>query len=180
MSSPIKLDDFLTAQSAQRSGFTATIEAMPDKPTDVTITPFREEHGCGCASSFVLPKSMIRSVTPTGTYHHCCGKRLEVVVVEFTETALVPVADLMKRTERTQRAEPARRLDTPARSGGERPPRRADRMIGRGGGLVGRYPIPGLPCHVTCIEVCTEFCNPTGWDCCQWETRCGISCDDIA
>lgn len=179
MSSPIKLDDFLTAQSVQRSGFTATVEAIPDKPTDVRITPFREEHGCGCASSFMLPKSMIRSVAPTGTFHHCCGKRLEVVVVEFTETASVPVADLMKRTEH---AESARRPDMPPRSGGGggRSSRNA-RMIGPGGGgIVGRFPIPGLPCHVTCIEVCTEFCNPTGWDCCRWETRCGISCDDFA
>jgi hypothetical protein len=65
MRSRIKLDDFLTAQSDQRLGFTATVEAMPGKPTDVEITPFREEHGCGCASSFVLPESMIRSVTST-------------------------------------------------------------------------------------------------------------------
>jgi len=178
MSSPIKLDDFLSAQSTQRSGFTATVEAVPDKPTDVKITPFRDGHGCGCASSFVLPKSMIRSVTPTGTFHQCCGKRLEVVVVEFTENASIPVADLMKRVERHEAAGGG---GAPPRWEGGRGGRRAARMMqAGGGGLVGRYPIPGLPCHITCIEVCTEFCAPTGWDCCRWETRCGISCDDLA
>ena len=36
--------------------------------------------------------------------------------------------------------------------------------------LVGHWTIFG--CDVNCIEVCTEFCRPTGWDCCKWETRC--------
>jgi hypothetical protein len=44
--------------------------------------------------------------------------------------------------------------------------------------LVGRWPIPWTNCEVECIEVCTGFCGPTGWDCCQWETRCALSCDD--
>ncbi len=43
--------------------------------------------------------------------------------------------------------------------------------------LVGHWPVPGTGCGVTCIEVCTRFCHPTGWDCCQWETRCALSCD---
>lgn len=179
MSSPLKLDEFLKAQSAQRSGFTATVEAVPDKPGDVTITPFRDEHGCGCASSFVLPRSMIRSVMPTGTFHHCCGKRLEVVVVEFTENASVPVAVLMKRVERHEAEHHGEGL--PPRREGGRSRGRSARMIGPGGGgIVGRFPIPGTGCHIECIEVCTEFCAPTGWDCCKWETRCGISCDDFA
>ena len=40
--------------------------------------------------------------------------------------------------------------------------------------LKGRWTIFG--CTVTCIEVCTEFCRPTGWDCCKWETRCNWDC----
>ncbi len=44
--------------------------------------------------------------------------------------------------------------------------------------LVGRWPIPWTGCEVTCIEVCTRFCSPTGWDCCNWETRCALQCDD--
>jgi hypothetical protein len=42
--------------------------------------------------------------------------------------------------------------------------------------LVGRWPIPGTQCEVNCIEVCTRFCGPTGWDCCNWETRCATTC----
>ena len=38
--------------------------------------------------------------------------------------------------------------------------------------LVGSWTIFG--CEVKCIEVCTEFCRPIGWDCCKWETRCSV------
>jgi hypothetical protein len=41
--------------------------------------------------------------------------------------------------------------------------------------LVGHWKIFG--CDVNCIEVCTEFCEPTGWDCCKWETRCSVDWD---
>ena len=42
--------------------------------------------------------------------------------------------------------------------------------------LVGRWDL-GTRCQFACIEVCTRFCRPTGWACCQWETRCALSCD---
>ena len=42
--------------------------------------------------------------------------------------------------------------------------------------LVGRWELSSR-CQFACIEVCTRFCRPTGWDCCQWETRCALSCD---
>jgi hypothetical protein len=38
--------------------------------------------------------------------------------------------------------------------------------------VVGHWSIFG--CQVSCIEVCTKFCRPTGWDCCKWETRCAV------
>ena len=40
--------------------------------------------------------------------------------------------------------------------------------------LVGRW--CGGGCCLSCIEVCTRFCGPTGYACCGWETRCAISC----
>jgi hypothetical protein len=43
--------------------------------------------------------------------------------------------------------------------------------------LVGRWSIPWTRCELSCIEVCTRFCHPTGWACCKWETRCAINCD---
>ena len=48
--------------------------------------------------------------------------------------------------------------------------------VDKGGGvspaLVGRWTIFG--CEVECIEVCTRFCGPIGYDCCNWETRCSV------
>lgn len=169
MSKTMNLDEFLSSQSA---GFRATVEAIPEKPTHVKVTPFRDDRGCGCASSFELPKEAIRSIIPTGKYHFCCGKRLEVAVVEFADNAFIPVAEIIRRIERPhQHAQAA----LPHDPGGARIPGEA--AFQRGFGLVGRWPIPGTPCEIECIEVCTRFCGPTGWDCCQWETRCGINCN---
>jgi hypothetical protein len=172
----MKLDEFLKSQT---SGFTATLEPIPENPAHVKVTPYRDDRGCGCSSSFQLPRDMIRSVIPTGNYHYCCGKRLEVALIEFSENASIPVADLMKRmdgpTEHTHAGPPnlaAAHHFQPHPGNNPGPyagsPRRS--------GLVGRWPIPWTPCEVECIEVCTRFCGPTGWDCCQWETRCAINC----
>lgn len=214
MRDPMQLDEFLKAQG---SGFTATLEAIPDKPTHVRVTPFRDGHDCGCAGSFELPREAIRSVTGTGQFHFCCGKRLQVAIVEFAENASVPVADLMKQKEDgyththdhgpdagrehmghsgprgypgaaghggrgghggyggySGYARPA--FARSARGGGPPPPP----PFGSGGGpvgLVGRWRIPWSRCSVSCIEVCTRFCSDTGWDCCEWETRCALNCD---
>jgi len=173
----MKLDAFLESQtSVSESEFTATIEAIPDRPKDVKVTPFVPGHGCGCDSSLELPKSMIESVTPTGDFHFCCGKRLEVVAVEFSEDAALPVADVMKRA--TQRPEGGRGSSLPLGGDGFTPLPAVARSRG-GQGIVGRWPIPFTPCTVTCIEVCVEFCYPTGYECCRWETRCGINCGSI-
>ena len=196
MSTPMKLDEFLSTQSSRSEAFTATVEPIVDNATEVKITPFQEGRGCGCSSSFTLAKEMIRSVTPTGSFHHCCGKRLAIVEIEFAENASVPVADLMKRAARPsgemhadipyqmaggQFPQQMAGVPFPQQTpGGQLPPREA-RAAGRmGAGLVGRWPIPWTPCHVTCIEVCTRFCSDTGWDCCQWETRCAIGCNGLA
>lgn len=167
------LDEFL-ADQGKLAGFTATLEPAPDRSTHVTVTPFRDDRGCGCASSFELPKEAIRSVTPTGNYHFCCGKRLQVAVVEFAEGASIPVADLVKQMDRVSDHPHAAPMPIgsgrvnpswPPRPGGSRPV-----------GLVGRWHIPWTDCYVECAEVCTRFCGPTGWDCCEWETRCVLVC----
>lgn len=179
MSNPVSVDDFL---KSQRSGFTATLEPVADKATHVKVTPYHGEHACGCDSAFQLPKDMIRSVTPTGTRHFCCGKWLEVVVVEFAENASVPVQDLIGRMQRShhhhghEHGHASQGHSNAAPFGGGA--RHSARMARPGGfGIVGRWPIPWTPCKLECIEVCTQFCSDTGWDCCQWETRCAITCD---
>lgn len=97
MNTPISLDELLESQSPS---FTATLEPISEKPTDVKVMPYRDDYRSGCSSSFELPGSMIRSIIPTGKYHYCCGKRLEVAIVELTEDASAPVAHFMKRIER--------------------------------------------------------------------------------
>ena len=179
----MKLDEFLSSQSSRSEAFTATVEPIADDETDVKITPFHEVGGCGCSSSFTLAKKMIRSVQPTGNFHRCCGKRLEIVEIEFEESAAVPVADLMKRAARAggemHAGMPREAMPNPMPGGDF--PSHAARAAGRqGAGLVGRWPIPWTPCEVVCIEVCTRFCGPTGWACCQWETRCAINCNGIS
>ncbi len=217
MSKPVPLDEFLSAQSA---GFTATIEAIPDKPKYVKVTPFRDGGGCGCSASVELPREAVRSVTGTGKFHFCCGKRLEIAIVEFAKDASVPVADLLKPKEPAHDHEhdhahghdhrhqhgpeggwhhgPRGHREhmggpegyaaygehspygAPAfgRSGfGDGPPPPPRGPDGRPTALIGRWRIPWSRCSVSCIEVCTRTCGPTGWDCCAWETRCAVNCD---
>ena len=177
MSEPVGLDEFLSDQG-KLAGFTATLEPVPDKPRHVKVTPFREDRGCGCSSSFELPKEAIRSVTPTGSYHFCCGKRLQVAVVEFAEGASIPVADLVEQMNR-----PSEHRQAAPRAGGQRganPPWPPHPGGSQPVGLVGRWHIPWTNCDIECIEVCTEFCAPTGWDCCGWETRCALVCNGQA
>jgi hypothetical protein len=175
MSESMGLDEFLSGQG-KLAGFTATLEAVPDKSTHVNVTPFHHDRGCGCASSFELPKEAIRSVTPTGDYHFCCGKRLQVVVVEFAEDASIPVADLVE-----QMHSPPGQLRGAPTAGGPGASDPATWSARRGGSrpsrLIGHWPIPFTDCYVQCIDVCTEFCGPTGWDCCRWETRCVVICN---
>src|SRR5919204_5442720 len=158
MSEPMGVEEFLTGQGSL-AGFTATLEAVPDKPTHVKVTPFRDDRGCGCASSFELPKEAIRSVTPTGDYHLCCGKRLQVAVVEFAEGASIPVADLVEQMNRWSDHRHASPMLRGPRGGNSFPP------PGPGGSrpveLVGRWHIPFTNCYVECAEVCTRFCGPT-------------------
>ena len=181
MAEPMKLDDFLTSQTT--TGFTATLEPIPDRPKDVKVTPFRDGHGCGCASSFELAKDKITSVTPTGQFHFCCGQRLEIAVVEFAENASIPVTDLIKQRER---ASEHSHLSPGFHPGGSPMPTGGSSSSPRfrggaspwGRGVVGRWPLPD-GCDWVCIEVCTEFCSDTGWNCCKWETRCGKSCGNL-
>jgi hypothetical protein len=181
------LEEFLEAQGATVAGegrFLATVEAIADRPEDVKVTPYAPGSGCGCSSALDVPKRMIREVRPTGEHHLCCGKRLAVVEIEFAEDAAIPVAELMRRAIRPaahgqDHGQGFPMGGWPMGGGmGMRPPSTRQAMARRGGqGFVGRIPIPWTPCTINCIEVCTEFCSDVGWDCCQWETRCAVSCD---
>lgn len=191
MSDPMKLDEFLSSQSSRSEAFTATVEPIKDNTAEVKITPFQEGRGCGCSSSFTLKKEMIRSVAPTGNFHRCCGKRLEIVEIEFAENASVPVADLMKRAAQSRSeahaATPHEGIPYGMTGGnfgqqmpGGQMPLREGRATGRRGpGIHGSWPIPWTPCKINCIDACVRFCSDTGYDCCEYETRCAIVCDGL-
>jgi hypothetical protein len=186
----MQLDEFLEAQgedAGPTGDFKATLETVEDKPDLVKVTPYVEGLGCGCAGALELPKTLIRHVTPSGSFHLCCGKRLEVVSVEFVEGASVPVAEVLGRAMQPAAAHRHAHEQAGWPAGGwpgamgpmGYPPRTAQARRGPAGGagIVGRWPIPWTPCHIECAEVCVEFCSDVGWDCCKWETRCGFDCD---
>jgi hypothetical protein len=186
MTKPISLDDFLEAQG---KGITATLEACADKSTHIKLTPWHGEGRCGCSSSIELPREAIASIVPTGKFVFCCGKRLEVAVVELNDKATISIGDLLKQKEQPMPhgpGEPGHRVGHghgggySALHGPAMPPSvpQTGRRAASSMGLIGRWRLPWTRCTVSCIEVCTRFCSDTGWDCCEWETRCAI--DDCA
>jgi hypothetical protein len=184
MSKPKGLDEFLEDQG-EVAGFTATLEPVPDKSTHVKVTPFRDGHGCGCESSFELPKDAIRSVTPTGNHHFCCGKSLRVAVVEFAEGASIPVADLVEQMSRASsdfHAAPTpdhlHAMRTPDRPGGGNPPPHpgGSRPIAR----IGFWDIPWTNCSIEAYESCIGWGGPSGFECLGWEQRYRLVCNGRA
>lgn len=84
--SKISVDAFLSEHA--RTAFLGTIEATTDNDR-VKVTPWLPQVGCLCFASLDVPKSVIASVTPTGETAYCCGKTLQVLEIEFAETANV-------------------------------------------------------------------------------------------
>lgn len=78
----LTIDDFL-ASNVQAFAFTATIEPASDGQS-VKVTPWVEGE-CRCDAALVIPKSAIREVEPTKNIHVCCGKRLVVATVIFSD-----------------------------------------------------------------------------------------------
>ncbi|MEV0387742.1 hypothetical protein [Nonomuraea sp. NPDC050643] len=86
---PISLDDLLTRQD--RAGTLSTVEAVPDRPDRVKVTPFVSGLGCSCSLGVTVPKDALESITTTEDTKECCGKRLMVVEVSFADPALSEV-----------------------------------------------------------------------------------------
>jgi hypothetical protein len=87
----ITVDELLTQQQVVKP--LATIEPIEGKPESVKVTPWVQSKGCLCASTLVIPKAAISSVSPTGETHYCCGKQLHVVEINFKEDAQLSVAE---------------------------------------------------------------------------------------
>ncbi|MCG5220153.1 hypothetical protein [Streptosporangium sp. KLBMP 9127] len=102
---PISLDELLTHQDEASS--LSTIEAVPDDPDRVMITPFTPGLGCLCSHAFSVPKETIDSVTTTDKVKDCCGKMLMVVEISFADPILNDVYRQISDSARTM-AEPRR------------------------------------------------------------------------
>jgi hypothetical protein len=86
------IDELLEKQSHVMSA--ATIEAVSGKPTLVKVTPWAADSGCLCHLAIEVPKDSIKSVTPTGQKHNCCGKVLSVVEVKFNDQSHMMLSEI--------------------------------------------------------------------------------------
>lgn len=88
----ISVDEFLSVQEKRMT--LATIEAVDGKTDFVKVTPWSNSGGCSCRDAITVPKKAIKSVTPTGDRHFCCGKTLLVVEVVFDTEATISVQEV--------------------------------------------------------------------------------------
>jgi hypothetical protein len=99
----ISLDALLVEQSITVT--LATVEAIPDKPDLVRVTPWIPARGCACRFALDVPKRDIGKLTRTEHRHFCCGKVLSVVEIEFKDESVLSVtsvfADLSRRAAST-------------------------------------------------------------------------------
>lgn len=160
------------------------MEAVPDKPDQVKMTPWQPQQGCLCHLSLVLPKSAIESVTPTGQKHPCCGKVLLVVEVKFKEGATLELRTIFDQLH-SHASHPHRGSEEHTRpfDFGGHSGMAPDRSLIQTGDF--RYLCGGRPCPprnvcVSCND--REFCASPGTSCCG-QGLCGpgstcLTCGD--
>jgi hypothetical protein len=83
MATKHSVDEFLRMGPAV--GLKVVIEEVD--PSRVKVTPWLGKDRCLCEASYVIPKTAIVSVAPTGDLHSCCGSTLPVVEPEFEAEA---------------------------------------------------------------------------------------------
>lgn len=162
----ITLDELLAEQ--QRTKNTVTIEPVEGNPGLVTITPWTQNAGCLCSSSFRVSKQVIKSLSKTDHTHFCCGKTLLVVEVEFSSGASVTVESLL-----------AARDETAHRHGHVMPAAETVSMTGApsivpASALGLSYRFPGEPSSFSTGTQWNDFSPPRpcplgcppGWQCC--------------
>ena len=79
----ISVNDLLAKQEQVR--LIGTLEPVPSDPDLIKFTPALPGNNCLCQFAFVIPKSVIAEVIPTGETHFCCGKHLEFVEIRLAE-----------------------------------------------------------------------------------------------
>jgi hypothetical protein len=91
-SADVTVEQLLEIQ--KRETLLATLEAVPEKPNLVKVTPWFPGRGCACSSSLVVEKRSIKKLTRTGRRHFCCGKLLTVVEVEIDGKAVISLSEV--------------------------------------------------------------------------------------
>src|SRR5215475_13243705 len=91
----ITLQELLDSQTQQ--GLRATLEAVVNEKDQVKITPFLSNGGCQCHMGIKMSKEAIQSLALTGETHHCCGKTLQVVEVQFKKGAGISLSEVLQQ-----------------------------------------------------------------------------------
>lgn len=172
----ISLDDLLGQQ--EDSGDqppVVTIEALPDDDERVKVTPYVPGVGCLCSRALNVPKASIARIEPTGDHHDCCGHRLLVVRVSFSDDTLTDVLQQVSASIR----EPEHAVPMPR--GGDEPigwPGRGVRQA--------TMPGPGRPGGALFEKNFPDSTGSFGWDSikCQLEYAvcllgCGIASPEV-
>lgn len=167
----LSLDELFQKQGEGQ--YMATIEPTVD-PAQVKLTPYLANLGCLCSQSIKIPKDLIDSVTPTGEFHLCCGKRLIVVEIHFKKGANLPLNTIFDQL----RANLVERQDArPAFSTMPHPS-----QMSSSGGMALSYsgadrfsqivcPFGYYPCEGTCGKRCY---NPAAGETCRNGSVCGF------
>ncbi|HEY0638565.1 MAG TPA: hypothetical protein VGD67_13025 [Pseudonocardiaceae bacterium] len=111
MPETISLDDLLARQSEPTKPL-ATIEAIPDDPDRVVVTPYHRSAGLRRASALILRKDLLASITPTDIQHRSGDKSISIVEVVFNESLL---DDIFRQLSHA-RADPASQFSPVAAS----------------------------------------------------------------
>lgn len=144
----LSVDDLLAKQAVLR----ATVEAISGDETRVKITPFVPGAGCACSHSINLDKGAITELTATDEFHDCCGQRLPVVEVAFSDDRLADIFNQLSSSAADAAA--SRRKAGPRRIGG--------------GGHTEWCLFEGQDCAMRC-EPGDRCCV---WDCHEWTQNC--------
>lgn len=171
----------------------ATIE-QAEQPDYVKITPYAQNLGCLCSFTITVQKLHIKSVTPTGETHFCCGKQLLVTTIEFTDVGK-PYAEVLGQLQKNALMQA--RPNDHSRSGGgtsiqpwQTPPVMSTLPVLPPSYVPARGPLaPSIVCPfgwAACIGQCGQRCyDPASGSVCSngmvcpfgWAV-CGCTCYD--
>lgn len=87
----ISFAELFEQQAKEARGLRVTAQPIADDSERVKITPVDSDGNCWCSSSLVIPVASVSALRATEDTATCCGKRLKVVEIEFSDAALTAV-----------------------------------------------------------------------------------------